>query len=70
LVSLTKPTREMVREAAASGVYETGGMKVPKVQLLTIAELLDGKKPQVPFGFIEGFRTAPREKRSDQGQLL
>ncbi len=70
-VSLVDPTREMTREAASAGFYETGGRKFPKIQLFTIAQLLDGRKPEVPFGHVEGFRRAGREKTGgDQESLL
>jgi site-specific DNA-methyltransferase (adenine-specific) len=62
----------MTKEAVAAGFYETGGMKVPRLQVLTAAEILEGKRPQVPFGFSEGFKKAGREstEAKDQGQLL
>jgi site-specific DNA-methyltransferase (adenine-specific) len=69
-LSLNEPTREMVREAASAGFYETGGMKVPRIQILTAAEILEGKRPQVPFGFTEGFKKAARESGKEQGSLL
>lgn len=69
-LSLNEPTREMVKEAASAGLYETGGLKVPRIQILTAAEILDGKRPQVPFGFTEGFKKAARESTNDQGTLL
>ena len=69
-LSLNDPTREMIREAASAGFYETGGMKVPRIQILTAAEILEGKRPQVPFGFTEGFKKAAREQANEQGSLL
>ena len=36
-------------------------MKVPRLQILTAAQFLDGRRPQVPFGFTEGFKQAERE---------
>ena len=33
-LSLKEPTREMEREAASAGIYETGGQKVPRLQIL------------------------------------
>jgi site-specific DNA-methyltransferase (adenine-specific) len=67
-LTLNDPTREMEREAAA-GIYETGGMKVPKLQILTAAQIFDNRRPQVPFGFTEGFKKAAREE-SGQDRLL
>jgi site-specific DNA-methyltransferase (adenine-specific) len=47
-----------------------GGMKVPRLQILTAAQILDSRRPQVPFGFSEGFKIAEREKSGGQGELL
>jgi site-specific DNA-methyltransferase (adenine-specific) len=69
-LTLNEPTREMEREAASAGLYETGGMKVPRLQILTAAQILDDRRPQVPFGFTEGFKKAGREQSDDQGKLL
>ena len=68
-LSLNEPSREMQREAAASGFYETGGKKFPRLQILTAAQILDDRRPQVPFGFTEGFRKAEREE-TEQGRLI
>jgi site-specific DNA-methyltransferase (adenine-specific) len=65
-LTLNKPTREMEREAASAGLYETGGMKVPRLQILTAAQVLEGKRPQVPFGFSEGFKKAAREEAGQE----
>jgi site-specific DNA-methyltransferase (adenine-specific) len=68
-LTLNDPTREMEREAASAGFYETGGMKVPRLQILTAAQILDDRRPQVPFGFSEGFKKAAREE-AEQKRLL
>ncbi len=61
----------MMREAVSAGFYETGGRKFPKIQLFTIAQILDGRKPEVPFGHVEGFRKAAREREGgNQTKLL
>jgi site-specific DNA-methyltransferase (adenine-specific) len=44
-------------------------MKVNKLQILTAAQILDNRRPQVPFGFTEGFKKTGREEAS-QDQLL
>ena len=69
-LSLNEPTREMEKEAASAGFYETGGMKVPRVQILTAAQVLDNRRPQVPFGFTESYKKAERESEDRQGSLL
>jgi site-specific DNA-methyltransferase (adenine-specific) len=61
-LTLNDPTREMEKEAASAGFYETGGMKVPRLQILTATQILDNRRPQVPFGFTEGFKKAAREE--------
>jgi site-specific DNA-methyltransferase (adenine-specific) len=68
-LTLNEPSREMVREAAAAGFYETGGKKFPRLQILTAEEILDDRRPQVPFGFTDGFRKAEREEAT-QGRLI
>jgi site-specific DNA-methyltransferase (adenine-specific) len=69
-LTLNAPTREMEKEAASAGFYETGGKKFPRLQILTAAEILDNRRPQVPFGFTEGFKKAEREKSGGQGELI
>ena len=70
-LTLNQPTREMEREAASAGIYETGGMKVPRLQILTAAQILDGRRPQVPFGFTESFKKASLESTNgEQGALF
>lgn len=50
-ISLNKPTRPMRREAASAGFYESVEVVqniYPRIQLLTIEELLDGKHVEYP----------------------
>jgi hypothetical protein len=50
LISLEGPTKQMRTEAAGAGFYEspTWGKKYPRLQLLTVAELLAGKGVAYP----------------------
>lgn len=48
LVSLAKPTRDMRKEAASAGFYKSAWGKHPRLQLLTIEELLGGKGIDYP----------------------
>lgn len=50
LISMEEPSKPMMTEAATAGLYEskTWGKKYPKIQLLTVAELLAGKKIEMP----------------------
>jgi hypothetical protein len=43
---------------------------MPRLQILTAAEILDNRRPQVPIGFTEGFRKAGQEKEDRQPKEL
>ncbi|MBW1991889.1 MAG: restriction endonuclease [Deltaproteobacteria bacterium] len=76
---LHEPTRPMWAEAAAAGFYEPEslpGQKYPRLQILTISDLLSGKELLYPRYAPEAtFKRAPRRKKGPapeetQGQLL
>jgi site-specific DNA-methyltransferase (adenine-specific) len=72
-VTLQEPTAGMKAEAAGAGFYEPEhfpGQRVPRVQILTIAELLEGKKVLYPrVAPSETFaRAAKRKKESGPKQ--
>ncbi len=75
LISMEHPTKPMLTEAVTAGFYEsaTWGQKYPKIQLLTVAELLAGKKVEMPpiKQVSVTFKTAPKEtkKKSEQHEL-
>lgn len=48
VVSLKPFTTGMRNEAASAGFYESAGERYSRMQLLTVAELLDGVRPHVP----------------------
>ena len=48
LVTLEEPTREMRKEAASAGFYESPWGKHPRLQLFTVRELLEGKRINYP----------------------
>jgi hypothetical protein len=50
LLSLNEPTKEMRSEAAAAGFYDAWGRSFPRIQLLTISDLLEGKRVEYPPG--------------------
>lgn len=68
LVCLAPPTRGMIDAANKSGsyVYELSGHSYPRVQIITIAELLAGKRPNMPTPLPAYKRARPRR---GQGQL-
>ena len=63
-ITLEDPTRDMVTEAAASGLYHSPawGRDYPKIQILTVEELLHGgevKMPPTQATFKQAPRVAP-----------
>ncbi len=62
-ITLQEPTRPMREAAAVAGFYDPPGLlpKVPRLQILTIEELLAGKKLDYPKHQVETFRKAPRQ---------
>jgi DNA modification methylase len=74
LLSLQEPTSAMRREAASGGFYASPwGSKHPRIQLLTVAELLAGRKPDYPPTRANvTFKKAPRAEgeRPHQNSLL
>lgn len=74
-VFLTKalPTAAMEKEAAAVGRFhaEATGKSYPRLQILTLAELFQGRRPDIPYVDPGGaFRRAAREEMGRQGSLL
>jgi site-specific DNA-methyltransferase (adenine-specific) len=71
LISLALPTRAMEREAAAAGLFEGPFEAVPKIQIITLAELFQGIRPRIPrIDTAATFRTAARESTAAQRRLL
>ncbi|MFN4239481.1 MAG: site-specific DNA-methyltransferase [Erythrobacter cryptus] len=74
-ITAQAPTRAMERDAAAVGVWEnpTTGRTYPRLQILTLAEIFQGKRPSIPL--VDVASTGKRAKREDmdkgkQGRLL
>ena len=67
-ITLAEPTRPMLNEAAAAGFYEPEhypGQQYPRLQILTIAQLLAGQPAEYPrMGLQTTFRQAPRRRRA------
>ncbi|MEI2781281.1 MAG: DNA methyltransferase [Candidatus Competibacter sp.] len=60
-VTLAEPTKPMEREAVTAGFYQTDYGKFPKIQILTIEGLFDGKKPLMPWLDPMAFKKSARE---------
>ncbi|MHB1285891.1 MAG: DNA methyltransferase [Leptospirales bacterium] len=43
-VTLTEPTKDMLKEASSAGFHEVGTKQYPKIQILTIKGLLEGRE--------------------------
>lgn len=69
-ITLAEPTAPMRTEAIKAGFYETEFGQFPKLQILTVEELLSGKRPQLPWLEQRSFRRAKREAlEGRQGKL-
>ncbi len=71
-ITLEEPTKPMTQEAVSAGFYESPGWqkKYPKIQILTIKELLGDASIQMPPAW-GTFKQAQREEREgpEQGRL-
>lgn len=74
LISMQPPTRPMREEAASAGFYTSPWGKHPRIQLLTVAELLAGKRIDYPVPAMSNvtYQQAPRARgeQGRQGQLF
>jgi len=68
-ITLADSTGPMRTEAVKAGYYETLYGKYPKIQILTIKELFDGKQPNIPLVDSASFKKATKEKVGDQNPL-
>jgi site-specific DNA-methyltransferase (adenine-specific) len=72
-ITAAMPTRPMETEAAAVGRFEDEwGRTYPRLQIITLAELFQGKKPEMPFVDPASVKRAKREDDSagKQGSLI
>ena len=70
-VTLRQPTRPMIANAAKAGSWETDWGPIPRVQIVTVEELLTNPAPplRIPMARSDVYRKAAREDRSQQGSL-
>jgi site-specific DNA-methyltransferase (adenine-specific) len=76
LISMEAPTRPMLKEAAEAGFYKPPGVsgakvdKYPRIQILSIEELLEGKKIDYPrYAADATFRKAPKSRKAPEEQI-
>jgi site-specific DNA-methyltransferase (adenine-specific) len=71
MITLAEPTSVMRKEAVTSGYYRTDAQgDFAKIQIVTIKELLSGKRPHMPWVSPDVFKKAKREMKGEQGKLL
>ncbi|HEU4696939.1 MAG TPA: DNA methyltransferase [Sphingomicrobium sp.] len=72
-ITAENPTRNMEADAAAVGRFtDEWGRTYPRLQIITLAELFQGKKPDIPFVDPSSIKRAKREDEASgkQGSLL
>lgn len=70
-ITLEPPSRDMLKEAVEAGFYEAPGINMaeyPKLQILTIADLLNGVGIKMPANVQRTFKAAPRVKPGDEAK--
>jgi site-specific DNA-methyltransferase (adenine-specific) len=70
-ITLEPPTKDMVTEALSAGVYQSLGWQneYPRIQILTIEELLEGAEVQMPPQYGTFKRAGRITKPPEAGQL-
>jgi len=72
LITLEEPTRPMLQEGVTAGSYEPEhfpGYQYPRIQILTIRELLEGKEAQYPrMAPPATFKRAQRRRKTGEDQ--
>jgi len=63
LITLKEPTKGMLLEAAKAGSYSWGSQAYPRLQILTVEELLSGATPKLPPGSLN-VSYEPKEVRT------
>lgn len=70
-ITLDNPSKAMVTEAVTAGYYRSPmmGRDYPRIQILSISDLLDGNKVNMPASSVT-FQQAPREKKTGEQKSL
>jgi hypothetical protein len=67
LITLREATAPMIKEAASAGFFNTPFGRFPKMHVVSVAKLLEGKLPKLPPQERGGgFRQAAREETQQQ----
>jgi DNA modification methylase len=67
-----EPTKPMHREAVEAGFYTSpDNSTYPRIQILTIQQILDGKQPEYPLHRLDAtFKKAPRARKHSENLTL
>lgn len=70
-VMMNEPTKGMIEAANHSGAYNhpANGQRYPKIQIMTVQDLLDDKKPNMPTALLPYFQ-AQRRYGDEQAEKL
>ena len=71
-ICFEEPTKPMLREAAEAGFYRSSdGSTYPRIQVLTIQRILDGKQPEYPLHRRDAtFKQGPRARAQSENLTL
>jgi len=71
LICMEAPTKPMLKEAAEAGFYKPPGLedRYPRIQILTIEELLAGKGVAYPRLLEVTFKKAPKARKAAEEQM-
>jgi len=71
LISMEPSTKPMVKESVEAGFYQPPGLtdKYPRIQILSIAELLEGKRVEYPRLLDVTYKRAPRARKAAEEQI-
>ena len=72
-ITLEKPTKPMKSEAVDAGGFTTpltGKVEFPKIQILTVEELLRDKKPELPQGLVKNYYKEAKPSQLGGGGLI
>ena len=67
-LTLEEPTSEMIKEVKATDPYVSSLWKheYPKIQILTVEQLLKGAKPNIPSTTINVYKEAGKIRKADR----
>ncbi len=69
-ITLAEPTGPMRTEAVKAGYYETIYGKYPKIQILSMEDLFNGKQPNIPLVDSASFKKAAKESEDGEQNTL